>query len=179
MKLSTKMTLAFVAFGDPGRPPLVQRGLRDRTATTRRRTGAPHALGQAAAMAASGSYRQFAPQERPERVRPPSPSWDQLDQEKEQKFDAILKVFNEVAADFDFPAASIYLVGTTGGPSPTKNQGDHPRAATVGRASLDKKHAPVRLQRRRGPLTRDNPKDDDRESSWALGLQAAEGLDGP
>src|SRR5436305_1671259 len=103
MKLSTKMTLAFVAFGVlPAAVIWAFATYSDNKAKDWR----AHSLKQAATAAASGVDRLILKNGAGD--KPPAPAWDQI----KDKQDDVMKVFNDVAADFEFPSAAIYLIGT-------------------------------------------------------------------
>ncbi len=131
MKLSTKMTLAFVAFGVL--PASVLWGyatFTDNKAKDRR----AHSLGQAASMAASDIDTLLL--KNGPTGKAPVATWDE---EVPQKADAILKIFNDIAVDFDIKEAAIYLVGTPGGAS--KQQGNILARNSTG--ELDKRPIPT------------------------------------
>ena len=143
MKLSTKMTLAFVAFGVL--PAAVLWGYGNFT-ENKAKDWRAHSLGQAAAMAASDIDTLLL--KNGPAGKPPVPAWDE---EVPKQADAILKIFNDVASDFDLKSASIYLVGTPGGPS--KQQGNIVGRSPTGERDLKPVPLPYTSPR---PERRDN-----------------------
>ncbi len=110
MKLSTKMTAAFVAFGVlPAATLWIVATVSDNKAKRWR----SHSLIQAASTAAAGVERLLLKNGEPGKA--PVPVWDEDILKK--RADDILKIFNEVASDYDFSAATMYLLGTPGGAS--------------------------------------------------------------
>ncbi len=113
MKLSTKMTLAFVLFGVV--PAAILWGFATVT-DNRAKQWRSHSLVQAASTAATGVERLLM--KNGDAGKPPTPVWDEA--VLKDKSDEILKIFNDVASDYDFGGATMYLLGTPGGIS--KNQ---------------------------------------------------------
>jgi methyl-accepting chemotaxis protein len=110
MKLSTKMTLAFVAFGVlPAATLWIFATVSDNKAKRWR----SHSLVQAASTAAAGVERLLL--KNGEAGKPPAYVWD-ADVLKKNSAE-ILKIFNDVASDHDFDTATMYLLGTPGGTS--------------------------------------------------------------
>jgi methyl-accepting chemotaxis protein len=116
MKLSTKMTLAFVAFG------VVPAATIWAFATyydSRAKEWRGHSLSQSAEAAAKRI--DYLMLRNGDKDKGPETAWDVIspggDDKDPKKQNDILTIFNEVANDFDFPKATIYLVGTTGGES--------------------------------------------------------------
>ena len=107
MKLSTKMTLAFVAFGVV--PAAVLWAFATYT-DDEIKDWRDNSLIRAATTAASGIDRLLL--KNGDKGSPPSPAWSEnVPKEK------ALEVFDRVADEFDFTAATMYLFGTAGGES--------------------------------------------------------------
>ncbi|HEY2155750.1 MAG TPA: methyl-accepting chemotaxis protein [Isosphaeraceae bacterium] len=110
MKLSTKMTLAFVLFGIlPAATLWIYATISDNQAKTWR----SHSLAQSASAAASGVERLLM--KNGDAGKLPVAVWDE--NVLKSKSGEILQIFNEVASNYDFPTATIYLLGSPGGAS--------------------------------------------------------------